>query len=334
MSKSTRSLTVVSYNVWARPSSTLLPHASRLLLGDEAQKQRMQEIPLAFKRCKIKPDVICVQEMFCPGLLCPFSGTLSVLTKGLQRELGLGFRTSIMNSLLKPINSGLVIFSRYPIIKTKKCVFRGVSNNEKIMAKGCIYICVRLPSGENAHFVNCHMNSPLTAEAAVVQKSQCRQLEKFVENMRIPDTEPVFLCGDFNQDKCDLIGFSQFPYERVSWKSYDSRYNHLVGKDGGAFSCLADYRKQLQEASQNSQDKKSACACCIKPANFDKIFILKNKFKFQTQTGRPRPKIHIVRLRSREPLSFKWEKQTFQTNQLSDHFPVYVKIRLPVKKVN
>jgi len=314
-------INLVSYNVFDRPSSGV-PSGRKILAGNEGQLARIMEIAPAMRAMGVWPDVLCVQEMFCPGLVCPQTFHFSLLEARLRSELGLKYNTKVMKSLLRPMNSGLVIFSKWPIVKKKKFVFSLPGTPEGLIAKGCLWAKIQTPT-RFIHVINCHLHSQLGNSSSTLRESQCRQISEFVAKLRIPTTEALFLAGDFNDEKCQPRNFSQFPFFPSPTKSFDRRFNELVGKDGGAYNCFQQYDNNLRR-----ENKGSACPCCLTPANIDRIFIWNNSVRL-----RKTPRVRVIVLKSRRPLKLPWSGGSFtpryqQSSQLSDHFPVMAQIDL------
>ena len=304
---------IITYNLFARPKSKLGGQVT--LTGEDGQWERLYRIPKLLQ--KYKPDILCVQELFCPsGFVC-LQNYSKLFFDRVRSKLGLTYKTNVPGSLLRPVNSGLCIFSRWPITNHSFVLFPARSR-EWVMSKGCQYAVIQKKASPPIHIFNLHLHAGQTEEANQIREAQMKITNDFIRSKHIPPTAPVSLVGDFNQHKLPNTAFDTFLLLRYTNHpreifTYDSRRNELIGKDGGAGRCVLTYYENLLHRTPLSL---KPCPCCIRPSNFDKIFI-------RNLRGRAR----ILPLETRKPFKIEWSSsgiapRSVLTRQVSDHYPV------------
>eukprot|EP00697_Spironema_sp_BW2_P008136 gnl/Spiro4/22644_TR11165_c0_g1_i2.p1 gnl/Spiro4/22644_TR11165_c0_g1~~gnl/Spiro4/22644_TR11165_c0_g1_i2.p1 ORF type:complete len:501 (+),score=183.44 gnl/Spiro4/22644_TR11165_c0_g1_i2:81-1505(+) len=105
-----------------------------------------------------------------------------------------------------PLDAGLLIFSRYPIVERKAITFK--SQGGVTMCNGAIYARINVPDGDTVHtfhlFNTCLCPSRGAAYDAV-RIEQAEELLQFVAAQQ--DKHPVLVCGNFNingRDSSDI----------------------------------------------------------------------------------------------------------------------------------
>jgi endonuclease/exonuclease/phosphatase family metal-dependent hydrolase len=99
-------------------------------------------------------------------------------------------------------DGGLVIFSKYPIIKSSAFVFSesAIIFSDKMANKGVLYACIDItPEGSakkfHIHVFNTHTQA---GDEPVIRETQFEEFKKFIENCTEDDGYPIILLGDFN----------------------------------------------------------------------------------------------------------------------------------------
>lgn len=121
---------------------------------------------------------------------------------------------------LNVFSSGIVVFSKWPIIKRKYHTYRSCYDFECFGAKGITY--VQMKKSVNGyefdyHVFATHMQSKLpgayTLSNQLPRFGQLKELQIFIQEQNIPTHAPIIILGDFNIDTFDF-----------SEKMYNSSY--------------------------------------------------------------------------------------------------------------
>lgn len=198
----TSQLRILSMNVWCHYPMSVVKQSKDTMWGFSFRK-RLQLLISAI--AKNKYDIVCVQELFVAKLgPLTLNGNLLYMIQEMQK-CGLVFSTTAAATKSTPRfigqNSGLVIFSRFPIIDI--CTHTYKSTAEFGTTKGCVSVVVAPDPMTRVRVVNTHMN----ARSKTVKEAQVRELVAFIKthNTRKPTTTPstgivtaTIVCGDFN----------------------------------------------------------------------------------------------------------------------------------------
>lgn len=132
-------------------------------------------------------------------------------------------------------NGGVIILSRWPILEMDEIVFKGCDGSDCMVKKGVVYTAIE-KQGERIHLFGLHLQAQ--KEHAQARVGQFPQLQRFMLQQRIPQSELVLVAGDFNVDyfSNDTNGeFSQLSSisslilpENSPAPSYDHASNTLV----------------------------------------------------------------------------------------------------------
>jgi endonuclease/exonuclease/phosphatase family metal-dependent hydrolase len=136
---------------------------------------------------KSEYDVIVFQEAFCP-----------TARKIIKELLSPVFHYSVgpanQRKFSVKINSGLWIFSKYPIEETKSIAFKNKSGIDAFSRKGALLVELNV-NGQLIQIAGTHMQN---AGGAVIRHAQCNE---FAQRLLKPNAKagvPQILCGDFN----------------------------------------------------------------------------------------------------------------------------------------
>lgn len=164
-----QSFTVVSYNIQARP-----------LLDDCSWKS-----PLIGERLR-SCDLAGLQESF-HGYRQLFE----------QNALHSGVRFSRRRHLLKPVNSGLAILSRFPVTGAEAEYFEDEGSLEnRAASKGVLLARIEL-NCRKLDFYTTHLAAGTPADSGEARRNQLKQFAAFIRRHSPPD-HAVIACGDFN----------------------------------------------------------------------------------------------------------------------------------------
>ena len=134
-------------------------------------------------------DAVVLQEAFSE------SHRISMLT-ALQAEYP--YNSGILGEdELLSFNGGVIILSRFPILKRDQFVFTPCEGSDCIVKKGVQYIALE-KNGLRIHLFGLHLQAQ--KEYATSRLAQFPQLQQFIEKQNIPQSELVLVAGDFNVD--------------------------------------------------------------------------------------------------------------------------------------
>lgn len=148
------------------------------------------------------------------------------------------------------INSGVMYYSKYPIVAEKMWYFHGPDREyyERLASKGGLYVKIN-KAGLNLNIVNTHMAS----FSAKPRAYQMTNLYQFAEMQNIPKTEPLFFAGDMNVNKFadkEASGNQANP-GAVSDSEYDLMLSEFNSTDFGTVSQSASHAKSCQWMGEN-----------------------------------------------------------------------------------
>ncbi|KAJ3091888.1 calcium calmodulin-dependent protein kinase type 1G [Quaeritorhiza haematococci] len=204
-----RTIRMLTYNIFLRPpgiKNNVSDHKNERLLffGEKYMKNY---------------DIIAIQEMYAYG-----SSRQSRMLSYAKRA-GLEYYVcspskGLLNAM---IDGGLMVLSRYPIVRTEKITFKRGVNGDRFLAKGAIYVkiavspalCIHVftthlqsfsipphtSSSADAHHNTSQPNSSLVTDPSVVSRlNQLCMLKDFIDDCTRskPAHEPIFLMGDLN----------------------------------------------------------------------------------------------------------------------------------------
>ena len=141
-------------------------------------------------------DVLVLQELFVNGwrdrLLVELSSYYPYRTDIVGAD---GARGNFLRQ-----DGGIVILSRWPIIRQAQVTFGGVCSGTDCLAdKGVAYAAVS-KGAQTYHLFGTHAQSEFGFNVERVRVEQFALLRTFLDGLEIPATEPVLLAGDFNVD--------------------------------------------------------------------------------------------------------------------------------------
>jgi endonuclease/exonuclease/phosphatase family metal-dependent hydrolase len=109
------------------------------------------------------------------------------------------------------LDSGLVILSTNPIIKTEWEHFRTRRRWDRLASKGIIFCRIKLPNGEELDVYGTHMQAGSSDTEQDSRDEQARQLAQFILKHSGKEGRQVVLAGDMNMGpsrNADLQGYS------------------------------------------------------------------------------------------------------------------------------
>lgn len=235
-------LKVLTYNIYA------LPLVSTLI------DERLGQLPQNLKRY----DVILFQEAF--------SSSRNAMLLALAAEYP--YQTHVPKIPFGGINvfdSGVLVVSRYPIVKTADYIYPDCSGTDCFADKGVIYAEV-IKNGKAYHVTSTHTASFDTDEARALRQVQFQQIRSLVNAQNIPSVDAVLFGGDFNVNK--LV----FPTDYAQMlanlnatnpvstgytaSTFDPRINTLAGRAGSGGEAV-EYLDYVVYANDHRQPVQS-----------------------------------------------------------------------------
>ncbi|KAJ3299862.1 calcium calmodulin-dependent protein kinase type 1G [Borealophlyctis nickersoniae] len=192
---------LLTYNVFLRPpgiKNNVSDHKSARLI-------RFGEHSLP------KYDVVCMQEVFAYG------SSRQGKMISYARKAGLEYYVSspskgLLNAM---IDGGLLILSRYPIVRSEKLTFKRGVHSDRFSAKGALYAKIAVSPTAHIHVFTTHLQSTyeiratLSDASVVTRLNQLVALKEFIDDCtrNKPANEPIFLAGTLNVNaKADKSG--------------------------------------------------------------------------------------------------------------------------------
>lgn len=319
-----RSISVMTWNIFSRP----------FLVTHDGQMERMYHIPRHILRFRDStPEVIVFQEAFMSDGTHddPESGIHTRFLRLLGRA-GIGHTTERPTSIRSIANGGVFIASKWPIVKVRYGVFDDHSGNDSFAAKGWVYARIVKKGGDDSrtfHIFGTHMQGGYSRKHEDIRIKQARQIRKAIDDMKIPESEPVIIAGDLNADlennrRHARRIFSELNATMPRWRTRrkttsDPETNQLVGSDGAAAAggCEEEYLKTKK------------CTCCRKELLDFVLYDNKHRRPEFSYTGIVTPTAETpfnvcmsgpVQPWRVEPRS-KLCKRMWEIKDLSDHYP-------------
>lgn len=189
-----RHLNVLAYNTFLRPVGVPrpgVPVAGVPIGGDElfpdGQAARTPLIPPQLRGY----DVVVLQEVFDAGLR-------SKLLAGMAKH-GYKYASAPLGAEGTIQDGGVVIVSRYPIANQKPMYYSQCDGADCLSSKGAVWVRIKKRVAGKDYFFNVFGTHMQTSSDWGVQKSQLRELKKFIDGRKaIRKNEPVIIAGDLN----------------------------------------------------------------------------------------------------------------------------------------
>jgi endonuclease/exonuclease/phosphatase family metal-dependent hydrolase len=98
------------------------------------------------------------------------------------------------------LTGGVMIFSKWPIIKEEQFIFEAKSGIDQFAAKGAIYAAIN-KDGKIYHLIGTHLQAGETDIETNIRAKQLQEIKNFIDRLLIPNTQPLLIGGDFNIDQ-------------------------------------------------------------------------------------------------------------------------------------
>jgi len=179
-----KEVSILSYNTWQLP-----------LIAFTAKKPRHRSVAIAEYFRKNARDIVLLQEVFTKKAYSEISQAFDEIGyHGTKRQ-----KSSLMKKKL--FNSGLAIFSKYPIVETKFQSYRNCQGEDCLSNKGMLAVLLEIEPGEYIYVVNTHLQAGDNRKRVFKREKQIDQLEEFLNSDFFVKDIPIILGGDFNTNK-------------------------------------------------------------------------------------------------------------------------------------
>ncbi|MCL9782562.1 sphingomyelin phosphodiesterase [Vibrio sp. S4M6] len=206
-------LKIMTYNIWALP-------VIASYIGE-----RFDIIPDFVSGY----DVLALQEVFASGR--------SEFLRELAKEYP--YQTEMLDKQGANIyDGGVIIVSRYPIVKQAQYVFPDCTGTDCFADKGVNYAEV-IKGGKAYHVFATHTASSDTDKAREYRQRQFRQIRALATSLEIPEHETVVYSGDFNVNKrkfpvdyqhmMENLRAIEPSYSGYTESTFDPRINDFAG---------------------------------------------------------------------------------------------------------
>ena len=173
-------LAIVSYNVQVWP---IYAKAGGITLNKPGQRV----LDIAQKTQNY--DVVTMQEVF-------DAAHRNTLTHQLASTMPYHTEPAFGN---KPLGSGVMIYSRWPIVKSETEVFENCGGIDCGASKGVTYAKLD-KNGQMYHVFSTHLQAGSGIKDSAVRMKQVAQIKNFIGRQNIANEEAVIVTGDFNID--------------------------------------------------------------------------------------------------------------------------------------
>jgi endonuclease/exonuclease/phosphatase family metal-dependent hydrolase len=284
------SIKMITYNIWMMPD----------IITIFARSVSPNKIDRAYRIVQALPkdcDIILFQEAFCKR-------TRKVLFHEMNKHGYIHQSPVVGHGGCRPVNGGVVLVSRYPIIDAEIKTFGNVcAGDDSLANKGVLYVQIEKDNW-NVHIFGTHTQAWEYSKAKQARMKQLEIIADFIEEKRLSMNEPVIVAGDMNIDKYDVEQHQQML--RVL-KCEEATYMAL------------DQTKYSADAKRNklaSSGPSSSGSCELLD------YILYSKVNLQPESA----KTWIIPLKD----DSGWNRSRSGTNErihdLSDHYPVMVEM--------
>jgi len=199
-----KEIRVLSWNIFQLPTS-----AKNVLQGPRIE-------PIAEAILEDDYDFVFLQEVF-------YKRSYKKLKKKLKERYPYSTGKP-KRSLFTLANSGLVIFSKYPLDQIKFKRFKGMKHADKLSSKGFLIARAKIKEGVYVNVATTHLQAKKSkAKYIKARKKNILQIEKqFLKNSKYSEN-PLILGGDFNirQD----IPNDEYVFLEKTFSKYGGRTN-------------------------------------------------------------------------------------------------------------
>ena len=177
---SNKTLSVLTYN------TQLMPFYANIEDDLNQPSTRVKDIPPRITQY----DVVILEELFDLDLRITMTNAMKINYPYYTKVVG--------QNTSKGLTGGVMIFSKWPIIKEDQIVYKAASGIDSLAAKGAGYAAIN-KNGTIYHVFGTHLQAGSDGRSA--RLAQMQELADFIHNLNIPTNEAVLIGGDFNTDE-------------------------------------------------------------------------------------------------------------------------------------
>lgn len=190
-----KSIRILSFNIFLRPPG----------IKNHDSDHKAMRLAYFCERVIHSYDIICLQEFFAYGTSRQAKFLAYAKNAGFEYSLTLNSK----NLLNTSIDSGLVIISRYPIVKSERLTFKRGIKTDRFYSKGALYAKILCSPNRELNVFNTHLQSGISnsnntdgvnlSDALVV--TRCKQLmalKSFIDSCTEDSNGPILLAADMN----------------------------------------------------------------------------------------------------------------------------------------
>jgi endonuclease/exonuclease/phosphatase family metal-dependent hydrolase len=173
-------------------NACLFPTGLRSTFSSTEKNQRFPQLLNFIYEVQKECDIICLQEVF--------SNTFSEKWSKPIHDCSVYYEVcdTVVPSIFKGylMNSGLIILSKFPILKKFFIPFNLNPGWLKFSQKGFLHIVIQSNEG-SVNLINTHLHPTIdnTEENEMIRKCQFTQIKDYIRDF---DLKNVIICGDFN----------------------------------------------------------------------------------------------------------------------------------------
>ena len=165
--------------------------------------------------------------------------------------------TSYLSAQIKLGSGGVVILSKYPIVKQYQSVFdTECTSSDCFACKGIVYARILLPKNNIVNVFGSHFQAWNLEQAKVIRVQQQNQCKDFIDSMKLQSDEAVLFMGDLNIDYYSRqnevqqlqinMALQLFELDEDSHPfSADPDTNQLMGNDEPSMYVTSQYPKGM-----------------------------------------------------------------------------------------
>lgn len=177
-----KQISVLTYNV------QLLPFYGSVSANLNHPKVRAVDIPKKIKQY----DVVIFEELYEKSLR-------ESIIRGMFDNYP--YYTNVVgNHTSKILTGGVIIFSKWPILKQDQMVYKDGNGTDALSAKGAAYAEIN-KNGKIYHIFGTHLQSASESVDIYIRQKQLKELADFINQEGIPADQPALIGGDFNVDE-------------------------------------------------------------------------------------------------------------------------------------
>lgn len=282
MNSFAREIKIINWNVY------LLPKIAK----NTAQDERVQLIADYLLNSSEDFDIITLQEVFTKN---GYKTLVETLKDKYPYHTG-----SPIRKWFKPVNSGLLILSKYPIKETSFYMYSGMAHADRFSSKGVLATTIEIQEGYYAQVATTHLQAQSGAKYERIRETEYKYIKKeVIEGFKV-SSMPMILTGDFNIDK-----------------HYPSEYEKFINFMGLETPSFSSDEQFTVNSKTNTLVEPSKDRPLIQEV-LDYTFLLEGEYNEQILDS------YILRPKG----DYIYQDQTITAGSLSDHFPVITIIKL------